>query len=85
MTPLLACVIQEGNCPQHGCFRLVSQIPEIAGVCPTCHRGPVEMVKVGSGFTRRALPYYEATGKIFQALSYTTVMPNTTTKVPEGM
>ena len=86
MTQLLACVISEGNCPHHGFFRLVAQQSEIAGVCPTCNCGPIELVKVGSGFTRRELPYYEATGRIITELSRTIVaMPNSTVRVPEGM
>jgi hypothetical protein len=85
MNPLIPCVVLEGTCPQHGFFRRVARELEISGMCPTCRRGPVELKQIGQGFTRRALPYYEATTKIFEALKFTTPMPNSIYDLKKAM
>lgn len=86
MTSLARCVISEGICESHRRFRRTAAEFEPVAFCPSCKRGgPIEMRQVGTGLTRKKMPFFEATDKIFNKFSNTVQMPNTTTRLPEGM
>lgn len=83
---LTPCIVSEGICEEHRRFRRTAADFEPLAVCPSCKNGLLTvMQRIGSGFTSKKLPFFEATDKIFNKFSNTVQMPNTTNRLPEGM
>lgn len=86
MNPLTPCVVSEGTCKTHFRFRLTSHEFQSTALCPSCKRGEaIEMRLIGQGWTKKKLPFFEATDRIFHKWSNTVQMKNTENRLPEGM